>query len=281
MAALYPFDANQLPAIFYKNFKPQKFIKKVLFYFVLTSQIIFAQDATVFPAPANQLVVQATKTTSKITIDGNLNEVDWQNAKVVTDFAQVEPFQGQKPKYSTDVKILFDNKNIYISAFCRDTMGKKNVRVQDFRRDFDFFDNDLFGVALDPFNKKRNATAFQTNPYGALRDLQVFDDLVFDGEWDALWTSRSTITNEGWCCEMAIPWKTLRYPNQPTSETTWGINFVRVARKDNETSAFPGYPRSFDSYRMDYTALLKGIEPPPPSTNIQANPYWEIGRAHV
>ena len=169
---------------------------------------------------------------------------------------------------------MFDKKYIYIGTYCRDTTGKKNIRVQDFRRDFEYFENDLFGVAFDPFNKKRNATAFQTNPYGALRDLQVFDDNVFDREWDALWNVRSYITDSGWACEMAIPWKTLRYPKQKKDSTVWGINFVRIARKSNEASAFPGYPRSFDSYRMGYVALVKGIEPPPPSTNIQINPYW-------
>jgi hypothetical protein len=229
-----------------------------------------AQDTTNysgnFVPPAKPTSIYALKATGTI-------ETDWANAENIIRFLQVEPYQGEKPQYPTTVKILFDTKNIYVGAYCRDTAGKKGIRVQDFRRDFEYFENDLFGVAFDPFNKKRNATAFQTNPYGALRDLQVFDDLVFDREWDALWSARSNITDSGWTCEMAIPWKTLRYPKTIDS-TTWGINFVRIARKENEASAFPGFPRSFDTYRMGYVALLKGIQPPKPSTNIQVNPYW-------
>ena len=238
---------------------------------------IKAQDTTNysgdFAPPAKPLSIYALKTIETITLDGKLTEADWAKAQGVLRFVQVEPYQGELSKYPTTVKILFDNKNIYVGAYCKDTAGKKGIRVQDFRRDFDYFENDLFGVAFDPFNKKRNATAFQTNPYGALRDLQVFDDLVFDREWDPLWNARSYITDSGWTCEMAIPWKTLRYPKTVDS-TTWGINFVRIARKENEASAFPGFPRSFDTYRMGYVALLKGIQPPPPSTNIQINPYW-------
>jgi hypothetical protein len=236
-----------------------------------------AQDTTNysgnFAPPAKPLSIYALKATGNITLDGKLTEADWAKAETIIRFVQVEPYQGEKPKYPTIVKILFDSKNIYVGAYCKDITGKKGIRVQDFRRDFEYFENDLFGVAFDPFNKKRNATAFQTNPYGALRDLQVFDDLVFDREWDVLWNARSNITDSGWTCEMAIPWKTLRYPKTVDS-TTWGINFVRVARKENEASAFPGFPRSFDTYRMGYVALLKGIQPPPPSTNIQINPYW-------
>ncbi|MEP6712079.1 MAG: DUF5916 domain-containing protein [Ferruginibacter sp.] len=234
----------------------------------------YAQDVSVFPPPAIQQSLYAKKTSANIFLDGKLNEADWLTAEPITNFRQVEPFQGEQSKYPTIVKVLFDHKYLYIGAFCKDTAGKKGIRVQDFRRDFDYFSNDLFGVALDPFNGKRNATAFQTNPYGALRDLQVFDDNIFDREWDALWSARSNITDSGWSCEMAIPWKTLRYPKQKNDSTIWGINFVKIARKENEASAFPGFPRSFDSYRMGYAALLKGIQPPPPSTNIQVNPYW-------
>jgi hypothetical protein len=126
---------------------------------------------------------------------------------------------------------------------------------------------------LDPFNGKQNASVFQTNPHGALSDLQVVNGLI-DREWDARWSARSSVGEEGWSCEIAIPWKTLRYPSQAKDSTAWGISFNRIARRDNENSAFPGYPRSFiDTYRMDYVALLRGIEPPPPSTNIQINPY--------
>ena len=234
----------------------------------------YAQNASVFPPPTLQQSIYAKKVTGNIILDGKLMEADWQTANIVTNFKQVEPFQGEPSEYPTIVKILFDNKYLYVGTFCKDTAGKTGIRVQDFRRDFDYFANDLFGVALDPFNGKRNATAFQTNPYGALRDLQVFDDNIFDREWDALWNARSNITDSGWSCEIAIPWKTLRYPKQKNDSTIWGINFVKIARKENEASAFPGFPRSFDSYRMSYAALLKGIQPPPPSTNIQINPYW-------
>ena len=244
-----------------------------ILFFCFSNALFFAQNDGVFPAPTNPFVVYGSIALNPIIIDGKLNETDWTNATPISNFLQIEPSQGQKPNFKTTVKILYDKKYLYVSAVCIDSLGRKGIRVQDFRRDFDYFSNDLFGIALDPFNGKRNATAFQTNPFGALRDLQVFDDTIFDRDWDALWKSRSTITDKGWVCEMAIPWKTLRYPKYKTNDVTWGINFVRIARRDNETSAFPNYPRSFDSYRMNYAAELKGIEPPKPSTNIQVNPY--------
>lgn len=252
----------------------KKYLLFATLFFCITK--ILAQDTLLqgnFLPSAKPLTIYGCKATSTIKLDGKLAEPDWQIAKPHTNFIQVDPNQGRQAKYQTIVKILFDAKNLYIGAFCKDTAGKKGVRVQDFRRDFGYYDNDLLGVALDPFNGKRNATGFQTNPYGALRDLQVFDDNIFDREWDALWSARSTITDSGWTCEFSIPWKTLRYPKADSDSVVWGINFNRIARRENENSTFSPYPRSFDGYRMTYAGLLKGIEPPPPSTNIQVNPY--------
>lgn len=253
---------------------------KELIFLIVFSLLFHAADAQIenslqghFPPPDKPVSVYALKATSQVLIDGSLNERDWEVAIPLTNFMQIEPKQGEPLKYPTIVKILFDERFIYIGAYCKDPAGKKGIRVQDFSRDFDYFENDLFAIALDPFNEKQNASVFQTNPYGALGDLQVVNGVI-DREWDARWTARTSISESGWNCEMAIPWKTLRYPNSNVDSLAWGISFNRIARRDNENSAFPGYPRSFaDTYRMDYVAQLKGIAPPAPSTNIQINPY--------
>ncbi|MEM1002101.1 MAG: DUF5916 domain-containing protein [Bacteroidota bacterium] len=75
---------------------------------------------------------------------------------------------------------------------------------------------------------------------------------------------------KGWYVEMAIPWKTLRYPDNCQE---MGIILTRNIRTNNEYVSFPAIPRDFNIYRMPYEAILTGIEPPPPTTNIQINPY--------
>ena len=47
------------------------------------------------------------------------------------------------------MKFLFDEKNLYVGAWCKDSVGIKGIRVQDLRRDFQWGD-DFFGVSLDP-----------------------------------------------------------------------------------------------------------------------------------
>ena len=239
-----------------------------------------AQEATIFPPPAALPVVRAVRATGPVSVDGRLDEAAWRAAPLIRGFRQVEPLQGQPARPDTRVRILFDEHNLYIGVFCPDSLGRAGLRAPDMRRDFDYFAHDLFGVAFDAFRTRRNAVAFQTNPYGAQRDLQVFDDNLYDREWDGLWKVRTTRTDSGWVAEMQLPWATLRYPaakkgGAPDS-AGWLLNFNRIARRQNQISGFPGYPRAYTTYRMGYVAELRGLQPPPPAANLRVQPYLVV-----
>jgi hypothetical protein len=147
------------------------------------------------------------------------------------------------------------------------------MRATDLIRDFNWREHDTFAVCIDGFNDKRNSMSFVTNPYGAQKDYLSFDATFFDGDWNGLWKVRTTRSDSGWVAEFEIPWKSLRYPKSKDSTLTWGINFLRLKRSDNEISAWSPYPRSFGFNRMEYAGVLKNIHPPAPSPNIQFNPY--------
>jgi len=227
-----------------------------------------------FPPPDEQPVIQVSKATKTLTIDGKLDEADWNLATPVSDFFRREPRQGGAIRYETEVKFLYDEKYLYIGAFCKDSVGLKGIRVQDLRRDFSWGENDIFGVALDPQNLKQYAQAFQTTPYGNQRDFQNFNGNSFDTGWNTLWTVRTQRTANGYTAEFAIPFKTLRYDSPENGETVeWGVTLVRYARRDIEVSTFPAIPQSFTPYRMTYAAKLVGIKVPPPSANVRIEPY--------
>ncbi|MEN0004804.1 MAG: DUF5916 domain-containing protein [Bacteroidota bacterium] len=243
----------------------------------LSATIFFSalgQNDQNFPPPDTPPVVYAQKAEGAIKVDGKLTEADWKTAQVTTDFFRMEPRQGGKVLYKTFVKILFDEKNLYVGVIARDSLGKKGIRVQDLRRDFAWGENDIFGIQLDPQNLKQYCIAFQTTPYGNQRDLQNFNDSNTDNDWNALWSVRTTRTDTGYVAEFAIPFKSIRYELPQNGEpTSWGITFNRLARRDYEQSVFPAIPQSFSPFRMTYAARLEGLELPNPSTNIRIEPY--------
>ncbi len=245
-----------------------------LIAFIGTLAIVLRGQEGQFPPPVVPPTVHAQRATGKITIDGKLNEPDWEDAAPITEFFRVEPRQGGPYRYPTDARILYDDKNIYVGFFAADSLGRKGVRAQDLRRDFFWGENDILGIQLDPQNLKQYCVSFQTTPYGNQRDLQNFNDENTDNDWNALWSVRTERTDTGYYAEFAIPFKSIRYTQQLTADDpTWGITLLRLARREYEQTVFPAIPQSFSPYRMTYAARLEGLELPEPSANVRVEPY--------
>ena len=203
-----------------------------------------------------------------MTIDGRLDETVWQRATPITDFVQKDPNQGAPISYRTEVRLAYDETALYVAAICY--QPRAELRVQNLNRDFDYDENDLFGLAIDGFLDQRSAVVFQTTPFGSQRDMEVIDSTEINADWNARWDVRTRIEDDHWVAEMAIPWRNLRYPG---GADRLGVIFARNIRHLNEKTSAPPVPRRFTIYRMAYQGEIVGIRTPPPSTNVQINPY--------
>ena len=249
-------------------------MRLTIFFILCFISISHAQEIDIFKPDSIKKTLEAIETTSPILIDGKLDEAIWATVKPSPRFTQVNPYQGEAPSQDTEIKVLFDDKYLYFGVSCLDSLGKKAIRATDFKRDFDFQTHDLITLCIDGFNDERNAMSFAVNPYGVQRDYLSFDALYYDIEWDAYWLTRTTRTDSGWVAEIAIPWKTLRYPKTETDTQNWGFQLYRNRRKTNEITAFSQFPRSFGAARMDYAGKIKNLKPPPPKTNVRIQPYF-------
>ncbi len=240
---------------------------------ILSITLFVVNGQTVFDPPSHddKLKLKAIETTEEMVLDGVLNESTWKACPIAGNFVQARPDQGKQATQETEVRIAFDQVNLYISAVCFEPLGKKGIFVQDLRRDFSYSQNELFSVTFDTFQDVRNPIpTFQISPYGNQRDLLIFDDRVFDTDWDAIWSAKCKINADSWVVEMAIPWASLRYP---AAATEWGINFNRNIRKLNEHTGWSPWPRAYTVGRMQYAGLLQGIRPPDPKLNLRVLPY--------
>ena len=241
--------------------------------FLFFASYAFAQDAEIFKPNPHRRELKALKIDGNIKVDGVLDEPEWALAAGASDFIQIEPYQGKPSEFPTIVKVVYNKKYLYFGIVCKDPKGKSAIMATDFARDFDYLRHDLVNLAFDPFNDQRNAIVFATNAYGVQRDLLSFDDLYFDIDWNGIWSVRTTRTDSGWVAEMAIPWKTLRYPQNKDTLQSWGFNMYRNRRLTNEISAFSPFPRIFSATHMNYAGLLTGLQPPVHATNITVDPY--------
>ena len=57
--------------------------------------------------------IKAYRTYESVEIDGDLTEADWQHAEPMNEFTQVEPDEGENITETTELRILYDDENIY------------------------------------------------------------------------------------------------------------------------------------------------------------------------
>lgn len=210
------------------------------------------------------------KSLGPIVIDGNIDEETWQRAQVATDFAMVLPMDTSRARVPTEVRMSFDEKNLYLSAVCHNKVEGRYY-VESLRRDFVFGKNDNFLLFLDPFNDQTNGFSFGANAAGAQWDGTMYGGGTVDLNWDNKWKSVVRSDSSKWVFEMSIPFTTIRYKK---GNLVWGINFSRLDLKTTEKSSWAPMPRQFPTASMAYSGNLVWDEPPPsPGTNISVIPY--------
>jgi hypothetical protein len=257
-----------------KIFKALRFSKSLclLVAFITTGlHQLHAQEAFAPLPVANRPHLQATRVTGPINIDGIPDEAAWNNAPAAAHFTTAYPRQGDKATYDTEVRLLYDDKNIYISARCDFPPGKKSLQVQDLRRDFSYSNNELFEILIDPFKDPRMPVmTFCVTPYGTQMDIMHYADFSYDYKWDAVWQAASKIQEHSWTTEVAIPFTSLRYPK---NSTEWSINFARNIRFIGETNGWSPWPQAFSETQLAYGGILTNMVPPDANFNLRVEPY--------
>jgi hypothetical protein len=199
-------------------------------------------------------------------------DVARQMAKV-TGFVQRNPYDGAKVSEETEAYLGYDQKNLYIVFVCFDDPNKVRARMS--RRE-DIYDDDQVEVMLDTFHDRRRAYAFQTTPLGVQWDAiwsEAARDEIngnFDTSFDTVWDSHGKLTAHGFVVEMAIPFKSLRFP--ATQQQDWGIILYRGIYRKSEDSFWPKISYKAAG-RLGQAATLTGLEGISPGHSIELIPY--------
>src|SRR5262245_60885715 len=98
-------------------------------------------------------VAMAVRTSAPPQLDGAAEDRTWEAAPVVTDFIQAEPFEGQPATERTEVRLLYDDRYLYIRAICYDS-NPSQIVVSDTRRDVNLADMDSFQIIFDTFHDR-------------------------------------------------------------------------------------------------------------------------------
>src|SRR5580765_6822348 len=87
---------------------------------------------------------------ASINFDGNPNDSVWKFVNHISNFTQRELNFGEPASEKTETAILYDANNLYIGVWCFQKESEK-ITAKYMQRDFDFDNDDVFGVLISPF----------------------------------------------------------------------------------------------------------------------------------
>ena len=244
----------------------------------------FARPANILAAQLSEPTadgkrINATRSDSPPVLDGLVDDAVWQTADVVGDFLQREPQEGDQPSERTEVRILYDEENLYFGLVLYDS-DPAAIRATQARRDSlrlrapgqrggDLSD-DFVSVLLDTFHDHRNAFVFTVNPLGTRSDATVRNEREVNQDWDERWEAAARITERGWEAELLIPWSILRYAS---SNSTWGVDFRRQIRRKNEEVIWNNYSQDYPFVAVSQAGHLVGLENLELAERFRFKPY--------
>ena len=215
-------------------------------------------------------------------IDGRLDDEAWAAAVHITEFVQISPLDGAPGTEATDVYIAYDSANIYLgfhAHYADPGMMRANRTDRDQARG-----DDAFSIYFDPFLDQQRAYVFMVNAFGVQTDAILssrgggrsgyFGPPRGDASWDTLFISSGRVVQDGFTAEMAIPFKSLRYPRRGgTTPHRWGFQIARRIRGKNETVVWSPVRRDVAGF-LPQMGVLDGMTGLSTSRNIEILPTF-------
>ncbi len=210
-------------------------------------------------------------TTEKPIIDGILDDACWKTGEWAGDYTQWIPNEGAKPSQPTQVKILYDDGNIYVAIRAFDSEPEKIFRKAGRR---DEFNGDVVGINFDSYHDHRTGFEFNITAAGQKIDLLLTNPSHWDVSWNAVWYAKVGWEDSAWTAEYEIPLSQLRYSSD--DEQVWGMHCWRWIDRLQEESDWE--PQSSTGPGILYQfGELQGIKGLPGSRRIELMPY-SVGR---
>lgn len=234
---------------------------------VLLPWLAFASIAL---AQGAQGPIRAARTPVPPHLDGRVEELAWKRAPVYSEFVESFPQEGiaVPAEFRTEVRVLFDDRTLYVSVVCHDPQPAEIVR-QLSRRDAPLY-GDSIEVSIDSTLDRRTGYSFAVNAAGVLRDGLLYGDVNLADTWDGVWDAAVSEREDGWSAELAIPLELLRFPQLATQE--WGFEVRRTVYRTHQVFDSRLIPRSANGLVSRFGTLV-GLEGLLPHRAFQLTPY--------
>lgn len=205
--------------------------------------------------------------TDQMEIDGELDESLWTEAAIAENFVETQPGDMVKPQVGTKVRIAYDQEFLYVAFICEDDPDKVRASLRD--RD-EIWNDDYVGVLIDTYGNSNWAYFVFSNAFGVQGDTRFSESGGEDDRFDMIFSSAGKITDKGFQVEMAIPFSSMRFPDNDVQN--WRINFWRNHPRENRYNySWTKIDRDDPCFLCQY-GEVKGVENIVPASSFELLP---------
>ena len=142
---------------------------------------------------------------AEISIDGVLDEKEWETARKIDTFYEVYPYSLKEvDDYITQVLILESKEGLYFGF--KNYQPNETMRVMNHMRDQERSISDKNGIVIDFNGDGVEGYNFFVSSSGSKGDGTVRNEKDRNWDWDADWETAATVDNGVWYTESFIPW---------------------------------------------------------------------------
>ena len=165
---------------------------------------------------------------SKITVDGVLDEKEWQTAQAIDEFFVVSPFSLETPPLKTKALVYSNEEGLYIGFINAQDMDSRDRRTH--RRDDLMHNFDRNVIVVDFDNKANTGYMLGVSLSDALVDVTITNENNLDGDWNGEWFAKTSEAEENWYSEFFVPWTMVPMNEQEGEKRTIGLGVSRQVR---------------------------------------------------
>jgi len=211
--------------------------------------------------------VTAVRVETPPVVDGVWEEV-WRRAEPAKGFRQFRPDFGSAADADTEVYVLYDDYALYLGWICREPDVEHLVAtasVHDMLLNYD----DCVDVFLDANNDRNTCYDLMVNYRGVKYEgIGYRGGVDWSAGWDGYWEAKTSVGEDAWYAEMAIPWSSIRYDR---SASSFGVQFSRYRITNYENTFWSGADNSIS--RVSAYGRVEGFEDLPRPRPFNFTPY--------
>ncbi len=175
---------------------------------------------------------------ASITVDGHINEPDWESAQVFSDFIVTDPLSLAEPRFATRALLLSSQEGLAVAFICEQPDDGSRTRTIA-KRDASKFDADSVSFLIDFDGTGEIGYEFSVSITGSYRDGNIINETKTNYDWDGVWQRSVSEDQNEWTVEILIPWSIVAMREGNGETRRIAVSFQRGLNSYNEAFSFP------------------------------------------